>query len=426
MTNMSKKNGAAKLIRNAKVIIWDEGPMAKRQTIETVDRRFRDIMDIDKPFGGKVIVFGGYFCQMLPVVPKSTRAEIVNASLVKSYLSPLMENIQFTRNMRAKTDSTFIEFLLFVEKLSISARNGDPIDHPPLKMMMLRDNLISFSKLKGESVYEFWQTFKPFLQRCPTHGIPDKMPLECLYPESEEGLRDESRSGKVVEKCRLASKGSSRCNAEEVGDPDPDLRLTQDNFTLESVKVGEPRKLLLNRRPVVQTFLADTPLAAPSRSGTVIFTEERIKSEEKGSSRCIPRIPRSSTMSSNDPEHEDAEARANHRVDRRLMTPKDPLQHQSEKTINTSRRGKVVEKCILAIKVSSRRIAEKFSDPDPDCSWTQDNFTLESIKAFLADTPLAAPSRSGTVVSSEATPGTDTQDQSDAPGTDANTNRATV
>ncbi|XP_015064677.1 uncharacterized protein LOC107009882 [Solanum pennellii] len=112
MTNMSKQSGVAKLIRKAKVIIWYEAPMAKRQTIETVDRSFRDIMDIDKPFGGKVMVFGGDFRQVLPVVPKSTRVEIVNASLVKSYLWPLMEKIQFTRNMRARTDPTFSEFLL--------------------------------------------------------------------------------------------------------------------------------------------------------------------------------------------------------------------------------------------------------------------------------------------------------------------------
>ncbi|XP_069149753.1 uncharacterized protein [Solanum lycopersicum] len=114
MTNMSKQSGVAKLIRKAKVIIWDEAPMAKRQTIETVDRSFRDIMDIYKPFGGKVMVFGGDFRQVLPVVPKSTQAEIVNASLVKSYLWPLMEKIQFTRNMRARTDPTLSEFLLRV------------------------------------------------------------------------------------------------------------------------------------------------------------------------------------------------------------------------------------------------------------------------------------------------------------------------
>ncbi|XP_015054806.1 uncharacterized protein LOC107001171 [Solanum pennellii] len=111
MTNMSKQSGASKLFRKEKVIIWDEAPMVRQKTIETVHRSFRDIMDIAKPFGRKVMVFGGDFRQVLPVVPKSTRAEIVNASLVKSYLRPLMKKIQFTRNMRAITDPTFSDFL---------------------------------------------------------------------------------------------------------------------------------------------------------------------------------------------------------------------------------------------------------------------------------------------------------------------------
>ncbi|XP_016498555.1 ATP-dependent DNA helicase PIF1-like [Nicotiana tabacum] len=112
ITNMSKQSGSAKLIRKAKLIIWDEAPMAKRQTIETVDRSFRDIMDNDEPFGGKVMVFGGDFRQVLPVVPKSTRAETINASLVKSYLWHKMEKIKLTKNMRARTDPAFSDFLL--------------------------------------------------------------------------------------------------------------------------------------------------------------------------------------------------------------------------------------------------------------------------------------------------------------------------
>lgn len=100
------------MIREAKLIIWDEAPMANRQTIETVDRSFRDILDVNEPFGGKVIVFGGDFRQVLPVVPKSTRAQTINASLVRSYLWHHMERIKLTRNMRARTDPTFSEFLL--------------------------------------------------------------------------------------------------------------------------------------------------------------------------------------------------------------------------------------------------------------------------------------------------------------------------
>lgn len=85
--------------------------MARRQTIETVDRSFRDIMDIDKPFGGKVIVFGGDFRQVLPIVPKFTRAETVNASLAKSYLWPLMGKNSFHHKYEGKNRPNFQRLL---------------------------------------------------------------------------------------------------------------------------------------------------------------------------------------------------------------------------------------------------------------------------------------------------------------------------
>ncbi|KAG5598969.1 hypothetical protein H5410_030339 [Solanum commersonii] len=71
-------------------------------------------MDKDAPFGGKVMVFGGDFRQVLPVVPKSTRAETLDASLVRSYLWPLMENIQLLTNIRTRADTSFSEFLLCI------------------------------------------------------------------------------------------------------------------------------------------------------------------------------------------------------------------------------------------------------------------------------------------------------------------------
>ncbi|KAM3201207.1 hypothetical protein P3L10_033570 [Capsicum annuum] len=104
VTRMSKQSGRAKLIQKSKLIIWDKAPMASCRTIKTVDRSFRDILDINEPFGGKIMVFGGDFRQVLPVIPKSTRAETGNASLVKSYLWHRMERIKVTRNIRARTD----------------------------------------------------------------------------------------------------------------------------------------------------------------------------------------------------------------------------------------------------------------------------------------------------------------------------------
>ena len=71
-------------------------------------------MDKNVSFGGKVMVFGGDFRQVLLVVPKSTRAETVDASWVRSYLLPLMEKIHLTSNMRARADPKCSDFLLRV------------------------------------------------------------------------------------------------------------------------------------------------------------------------------------------------------------------------------------------------------------------------------------------------------------------------
>jgi len=67
------------LIAKAKLIIWDEASMMHIHCFEAVDRSFRDILKVVDgrnkhiPFGGKVVVFGGNFRQILPVIPKGTR-----------------------------------------------------------------------------------------------------------------------------------------------------------------------------------------------------------------------------------------------------------------------------------------------------------------------------------------------------------------
>ncbi|XP_016178392.1 uncharacterized protein LOC107620783 [Arachis ipaensis] len=90
--SIKKDSQRAELIRRASLIIWDEAPMMNKLAFEALDRTFRDIMSSkvastrDIPFGGKVIVLGGDFRQVLPVIPKATRAEIVMASINSSIL----------------------------------------------------------------------------------------------------------------------------------------------------------------------------------------------------------------------------------------------------------------------------------------------------------------------------------------------------
>ncbi|KAH9614951.1 hypothetical protein KSS87_011078 [Heliosperma pusillum] len=60
----------------------------------------------DATFGGKVVVFGGNFRQILPVVPKGNRADIVHASLCSSYLWSSCKVLKLTKNMRLQVGSS--------------------------------------------------------------------------------------------------------------------------------------------------------------------------------------------------------------------------------------------------------------------------------------------------------------------------------
>jgi ATP-dependent DNA helicase PIF1 len=60
--------------------------MTKRQAVEVLDNNLRDTMDLHElPFSGKTVVFSGDFRQVLHVVRKGSRAQIVGASLRRSY-----------------------------------------------------------------------------------------------------------------------------------------------------------------------------------------------------------------------------------------------------------------------------------------------------------------------------------------------------
>ncbi|XP_023734550.1 uncharacterized protein LOC111882412 [Lactuca sativa] len=114
LCRIQKQSGTAQLLRLAKIIIWDEASMAKRQVVEAFDRTMQDISGVALPFGGKIMVLGGDFRQVLPVVRRGTRAQIVDSSLRMSPLWSSIINLRLTINMRALTDPWFSNFLLRV------------------------------------------------------------------------------------------------------------------------------------------------------------------------------------------------------------------------------------------------------------------------------------------------------------------------
>ncbi len=80
----------AALIRAACLIMWDEAPMAHKHVFEALNRTLQHVMGAIDPtlkdmlFGDKVVVMGGDFRQILHVVPRGTRGQIVDASLKRS------------------------------------------------------------------------------------------------------------------------------------------------------------------------------------------------------------------------------------------------------------------------------------------------------------------------------------------------------
>ncbi|KAM3303474.1 ATP-dependent DNA helicase pif1 isoform X1 [Capsicum chacoense] len=103
--NIKKGSPFAKLINKMKLIIWDEAPMMHKYCFEALDKtlrdilRFENILNLDRPFEGKIVVLGGDFRQIVLVITKGTQQDIVNATLNSSFLWSHCEVLKLTRNM---------------------------------------------------------------------------------------------------------------------------------------------------------------------------------------------------------------------------------------------------------------------------------------------------------------------------------------
>ncbi|XP_075654860.1 uncharacterized protein LOC142625034 [Castanea sativa] len=109
--SISKQSDLAELIRHATIIIWDEAPMVNRRALESLNRTFKDIMEVNLPFGGKVLILGGDFRQVLPVVPQGTRTEMIDACIVKSPLWKDVKVLHLKQNMRSINNEEFAEYI---------------------------------------------------------------------------------------------------------------------------------------------------------------------------------------------------------------------------------------------------------------------------------------------------------------------------
>ncbi|XP_071708928.1 uncharacterized protein [Rutidosis leptorrhynchoides] len=128
---IKQKTHLAALMHEARLIIWDEAPMTQGSKNEA---------NRQKLFGGMPILLGGDFRQILPVIPKGKRQEIVHACINRSELWKFCHLHTLSRIMRVNEYSVdgqidnrkraFNKWVLDVGDGNVPASSKDGDDEP--------------------------------------------------------------------------------------------------------------------------------------------------------------------------------------------------------------------------------------------------------------------------------------------------------
>ncbi|GBN54970.1 hypothetical protein AVEN_216338-1 [Araneus ventricosus] len=134
--NLKPNTSEAKILLDAKVIVWDEAPMTHVHAFLAVDRLLKDLTKCDEPFGGKIILLGGDFRQVLPVILRGSRSLTVSGCIKKHRLWSDFFVMKLTENMRAfDSEKEFLSWLLHVDE----GESGEKIQLPPFCYPEIQD-----------------------------------------------------------------------------------------------------------------------------------------------------------------------------------------------------------------------------------------------------------------------------------------------
>ena len=106
-------------LKKTQVIIIDEVTMMHKDLLTVLDNTLRWVRKIDEPFGGVLLLVGGDWKQLLPVVKAPFNCTLyaqLEACLQNHPLYNTFQHIVLKENMRAKLDPLFVDFL---ERVSV-------------------------------------------------------------------------------------------------------------------------------------------------------------------------------------------------------------------------------------------------------------------------------------------------------------------
>nr|VDD22599.1 unnamed protein product [Brassica oleracea] len=153
LCNIKPGTMLAELIEKTDLIIWDEAPLTHKHAFEALDKTLKDIMSMKNPhakdqtFGGKTVLLGGDFRQILPVFPQGSRADIVLALRSHSYLWNCCHKFPLKANMRVNRDEKeFSDWLLKVGEGRPESKQEDEDDGYHDQMLNVDPSLVQETK----------------------------------------------------------------------------------------------------------------------------------------------------------------------------------------------------------------------------------------------------------------------------------------
>ncbi|WKY16036.1 hypothetical protein Q1695_001036 [Nippostrongylus brasiliensis] len=129
--SMNTTSPEARQIRESELIIWDEISMVPKFALDAVDVLLKELMNNNSDFGGKTVVLGGDFRQVLPIIERGGDAAMVDASVKNSALWPRLRQHRLRNNMRAATSGpSWCQFLLSIGNGEVEEDDGGRIELP--------------------------------------------------------------------------------------------------------------------------------------------------------------------------------------------------------------------------------------------------------------------------------------------------------
>ncbi|UYV74978.1 hypothetical protein LAZ67_12001956 [Cordylochernes scorpioides] len=201
VSNIKMTTMAGGTLRKAKLLIIDECTMASNHALNTIDRLLREVMTEDKrypnqiPFGGKVLIVGGDFRQCLPVIPHGMRAQIVQSCLKYSQTWSHFEHLPLVRNVRARSDPEYTEWLLKLGNGSLPTFDdlgADLIEIP--QELICKDDIVR--EIFGDTITpELVETMSQRAILCPknydVHNMNDQV-MDLIVGDYHTYLSDDS------------------------------------------------------------------------------------------------------------------------------------------------------------------------------------------------------------------------------------------